>query len=67
VRRRRPFSDGRDTDSFSTPQTVASRLWSDLVLALNMGYFAKELNVILTKAREQRALFLEAWRDHFAN
>jgi hypothetical protein len=32
-----------------------------------MGYSARELNVIIGKAREERENFLEAWNDYFAN
>jgi hypothetical protein len=45
-----------------------AKIWlGDLVLALNMGYSAKELNAILTKVRDERESFLEDWRDHFAD
>lgn len=45
-----------------------AKIWlDDAVLALNMGYSAKELGAIIKKTREERAAFLGAWHDHFAN
>ena len=45
-----------------------AKIWlSDLTVAVNFGYSARELGEIVRKAREQREAFLEAWNDHFAN
>ena len=40
---------------------------SDCAVAINLGYSARDLREIVRKIREQRAAFLEAWNDHFAN
>jgi len=62
-------ADGREPPHVHvTKDGKEAKIWlADLVLALNMGYSAKELNVILTKTREEREAFLEAWRDYFAD
>ena len=45
-----------------------AKIWlSDIGVAANLGYPARELAEIVRKTREQRAIFLEAWNDHFAN
>ena len=45
-----------------------AKIWlSDLTVAVNFGYSARELGEIVRKVREQREAFLEAWNDHFAN
>ncbi len=45
-----------------------AKIWlSNVTLAINMGFSAKELNEIIKKARDEREAFLEAWNDHFAN
>jgi hypothetical protein len=45
-----------------------AKIWlSDLTVAVNFGYSLRELGEIVRKVREQRAAFLEAWNDHFAN
>lgn len=45
-----------------------AKIWlSNVALAINMGFSAKELNEIIKKARDERETFLEAWNDHFAN
>ncbi|MGE3245051.1 MAG: DUF4160 domain-containing protein [Beijerinckiaceae bacterium] len=45
-----------------------TKLWlSDLVVAVNYGFAARELNEIIRKARENRETFLEAWNDYFAD
>lgn len=45
-----------------------AKIWlSDLTVAVNFGYSARELGQIVRKVREQRETFLEAWDDHFAN
>ncbi len=45
-----------------------AKLWlNDLAVAVNMGYSARELGEIIQKARDERASFLEAWNDYFAN
>jgi hypothetical protein len=45
-----------------------AKIWlSDLTVAVNFGYSARQLGEIVRKTREQRATFLEAWDDHFAN
>jgi len=45
-----------------------AKIWlNEIGLAVNMGYPARELGEIVRKTREQRAVFLEAWNDHFAN
>jgi Domain of unknown function (DUF4160) len=45
-----------------------TKIWlNDVNVAINLGYSARELSAIVGKTREQRAAFLEAWNDHFAN
>jgi hypothetical protein len=45
-----------------------AKIWlRDLVVAVNMGYSARELNEIIRKAREERPAFIEAWNDYFAD
>ncbi len=45
-----------------------AKIWlNDLNLAVNMGYSAKELSIIIKKTRDEQAVFLEAWHDYFAN
>ena len=45
-----------------------AKIWlSDLTVAINFGYSARELGEIVRKAREQSEAFLEAWNDHYAN
>ncbi len=48
--------------------SAEAKIWlTDLNLAINLGYSAKELNEIIRKTREERDRFLEAWHDYFAN
>jgi hypothetical protein len=43
-----------------------AKIWlGDLTVAVNLGYSAKELNEIIRKTREEREIFLAAWRAHF--
>jgi hypothetical protein len=45
-----------------------TKIWlTDLSVAINLGYSARELNEIIREARKQREIFLEAWNDHFAD
>ena len=45
-----------------------AKIWlNDLNLAINMGYSARELSIIIKKTRDEQAVFLEAWHDYFAN
>jgi hypothetical protein len=45
-----------------------AKIWlNDIAVAMNLGYPARELTEIVRKTREQRAVFLEAWNDYFAN
>lgn len=45
-----------------------AKIWlNDLAVAANFGYSTRELGEIVRKAREERAVFIEAWNDHFAN
>jgi hypothetical protein len=45
-----------------------AKIWlNDLNLAINMGYSARELSIIIKKTRDEREVFLEAWHDYFAN
>jgi hypothetical protein len=55
-------ADGREPPHVHvTKSEKEAKIWlGDLVLALNMGYSAKELNVILTKTREEQEALLEA-------
>ena len=42
------------------------KLWlEDVTVARNIGFSARELTVIEEKVREERAHFLEAWREYF--
>jgi hypothetical protein len=45
-----------------------AKVWlNDFGVAVNIGYSARELGEIVRKTREERAAFMEAWHDHFAN
>jgi hypothetical protein len=45
-----------------------TKIWlTNLSVAINLGYSARELNEIIREARKQRDIFLEAWNDHFAD
>jgi hypothetical protein len=45
-----------------------AKIWlHDLVVAVNLGYSAKELNEILRKLHEEQNSFIEAWNDYFAH
>ena len=51
------FNDGKE-----------AKIWlRDLVVAVNMGYSARELNEIIRKTREERSAFIEGWNDYFAD
>jgi hypothetical protein len=45
-----------------------TKIWlTDVSVAINLGFSARELNEIIREKRRQREIFLEAWNDHFAN
>jgi Domain of unknown function (DUF4160) len=45
-----------------------AKVWlSDGAVAINLGFNARDLREIVRKTGEQRAAFLEAWNDHFAD
>jgi Domain of unknown function (DUF4160) len=45
-----------------------TKVWlHDLVVAVNIGYSAKELREIVRKTRAERERFIKAWNDYFAN
>jgi hypothetical protein len=45
-----------------------AKVWlRDLVVAINLGYTARELNEIIRKTREEQSAFIEAWNDYFAD
>jgi hypothetical protein len=45
-----------------------AKVWlRDVSVAVNLGYNARELNEIVSKAREERQAFLEAWNDNFGS
>ena len=45
-----------------------AKIWlHDLSVALNIGYSARDLNVILRRTRDERQRFLDAWNAHFAD
>jgi hypothetical protein len=51
------FKDGKE-----------AKIWlRDLVVAINLGYSAKELSEIIRTVREEQSSFTKAWNDYFAN
>ena len=43
-----------------------AKIWlKDLVVAVNLGFSARDLNDIIGATRENRTAFLEAWNDYF--
>lgn len=45
----------------------SAKYWLEPVaMARNLGYSAKELKEIEAEVSQERAAFLEAWRDHFS-
>jgi hypothetical protein len=45
-----------------------AKLWlNDVSVAVNLGYSARELNEIIRKTREERAVFMEAWNGSFGD
>jgi len=46
----------------------SAKVWLEPVtLARNLGFRAKDLNVILREVRDHRGQFLERWHDHFGD
>ncbi len=45
-----------------------AKIWlSDGAVAINLGFGRRDLRAIVRKTQEQRAAFLEAWNDYFAD
>jgi hypothetical protein len=45
-----------------------AKFWLDPVeIARNIGFAARELNVIECKVREERERFVEAWNEYFSS
>jgi Domain of unknown function (DUF4160) len=43
-----------------------AKIWlRDLVVAINLGYSARELNEIIRKTRDEKIAFARAWNDYF--
>lgn len=43
-----------------------AKIWlKDAVVAVNLGFSARELNEIIRKTRDESEAFQEAWNDHF--
>lgn len=47
---------------------ASAKVWlQSVALARNLGFRAKELNVIMQEVRDHRAELLERWHEHFGD
>jgi hypothetical protein len=45
-----------------------AKIWlTDGAVAINLGFSARDVREIVRKTHEERAAFLEAWNDYFAD